>query len=314
MKNIMDYLENDPLYYDFSNDCTESREYKEKRGFEKYFIYHSPKPEGKEIYPAAVSVIGRNYQRYGKIGDPDSESKLLQNIYSCLWPEIKKRKSEYMINSSNGWIYSDNMISAQSTLNSYIGKQLPEILKTYNVKRVSKKMCLELYESNSAFRKLLDESEDLAHFINVYHTLGNYIAVPFGFNISRSGFCGSYDYWDLTLIKIKEYYDAKIAQSGCEASLVIPELKIMELLHCDRKVLCCCRWLNSFEGWSDFINRNFLQDFIDSDNQQPIPLCEGHSWDCPQVQNFTEFFKNSWKSIEKRGVRMIKMLKKKTSI
>ena len=84
MKNITDYLQNDPLHYDFTDDCTESTEYQAKKGYEKYFIYRCPKPDGKEIYPIAVSVMEKNYQLYGKIGDPDSESKLLQNIYSHL--------------------------------------------------------------------------------------------------------------------------------------------------------------------------------------------------------------------------------------
>lgn len=311
MKNISNYLQNDPVHFDFSDDCTESREYQEKKGFDKYFIYRSPKPEGKEIYPTAVSVIERNYQLYGKIGDPDSESKLLQNIYSLLWPEIKEQKSEYMINS-NSWIYSDNMISVQTTLNSYIRRKMPEVFKKYGVKRISNKMCIELYETDPAFRRLLNTSEDLAHFIAVYHTLGNYIPVSCGFNIARSGYYGSHDYWDLTLMKIKEYYDARKSQSGLGGVLTSPEVKIMELLHCNNEVVCCCKWLNSFRGWEDFINRNFLQDFVDADNQ-PIPLCDGHSWECPQVLNFEEFFKNTWQIIEKRSRRMIEVLEKKVS-
>lgn len=312
MKTIKEYLQDKPLHYDFSNDCTESIEYQVKKGYEKYFIYRSPKPEGKEVYPIAVSVIEKNFKLYGHIGDPDSESRLLQNIYSLLWPEIKEQKKEYMVNKRE-WIYSDTMISIQTTLNNYVGKQMPEVIKEYGVKRISNKMCIELYESNPAFRKLLNESEDLARLITVYHTLGNYMPVPFGFNIARSGVCGSHDYWDLTMFKIKEYYDARIAQSGYGEFLVIPELKIMELLHCDCSFVCCFKWLNSFDGWEDFIKKNFLQDFVDANNQ-PIPLCKGHSWDWPQVQNFEEFFRNSWQCIEKRSARMIEALKRKCDI
>lgn len=309
MKNITDYLQNDPLHYDFTDDCTESTEYQAKKGYEKYFIYRCPKPDGKEIYPIAVSVMEKNYQLYGKIGDPDSESKLLQNIYSHLWPEIKELKSEYMVNS-NSWIYSDAMISIQTTLNNYIGRKMPEVFKKYGVKKVSNKMCIELYETDSAFRKLLDKSEDLSHVIAAYHTLGNYIPVCCGFNIARSGYYGSYDYWDLTLMKIKEYYDIRAAQSGSGDFLNSPEVKIMQLLHCDREVVSCCKWLNSYDGWKDFINKNFLQDFVDVNNR-PIPLCKGHSWEYPQVQDFDEFFKNTWQIIEKRSARMIEMLEKK---
>lgn len=49
-------------------------------------------------------------------------------------------------------------------------------------------MCIELYETDPAFKKLLEESEDLKNFIKMYHTLGNYIPVPYGFNSARSGY------------------------------------------------------------------------------------------------------------------------------
>lgn len=309
MNNLIDYLQNDPLHYDFTDDCTDHPEYQRKKGYDKYFIYRCPKPEGKGIYPAADTVIEDNYQRYGKIGDPDSESKLLQNIYTQLWPEIKEQESEYRINNKN-WIYSDTVISIQTTLNNYIGKEMPELLKEYGVKRVSNKMCIELYETNPTLKELLNKSEDLLHLVTVYHTLGNYIPVCYGFNMARSGYYGSHDYWDLTLMKIKEYYDKRAVQSGFQDLRCRPEVKIMELLHCDRGLICCYQWLNRYEDWKDFINKNFLQDFVDIDDR-PIPLCKGHSWEEPQVKNFEEFFKNSWQIIEKRSARMIKMLEKK---
>lgn len=308
MKNmtITEYLqENDPLHFDFTDDCTDSTAYQTKKGLEKFFIFRSPKPVGKEIYQTAILAIEKNYETYGSIGDPDLQSKLLQSIYLLLWPEIKECKSEYMLNNCGG-ICSDTMTSVQTTLNHYLEKNLPELLKEYGVKKVSSKMCIELYENkHPAFIKLLENNENLIHFISVYHTLGNYIAVPAGFNVARSGFYGSHDYWDLTLMKIKEYYDAKTTQGEL---LTCPAVKIMELLHCNSAVVNCYRWLESFESWEDFVKRNFLQDFVD-ENNQPIPLCKGHSWECPQVQDFDEFFETTWRLIEKRSDRMIKELK-----
>lgn len=80
---------------------------------------------------------------------------------------------------------------------------MPEVLKQYGVKKVSSKMCIELFESNASFRKLLENNENLLRFIADYHTCGNLIPVPYGFNAARSGYFGSHDYWDLTLMKIK---------------------------------------------------------------------------------------------------------------
>ncbi|MCM1284222.1 MAG: hypothetical protein NC180_11065 [Muribaculaceae bacterium] len=139
MNTIKNYLQNNPLHYDFTDDCTYSVDYQMKKGIEKFFIYRSPQPNGKEIFPIAASVIERNFELYGNIGDPDSTSTLLQKIYSLLWPEIRVQKEEYMLNKS-GWIYSDTMTSVQTTLNAFMGNQMPEMLKQYGVKKVSNKM------------------------------------------------------------------------------------------------------------------------------------------------------------------------------
>ena len=149
MKTITEYLQNDPVSYDFSDDCTQSAAYQGKKEYEKYFIYRSPKPVGKEIYPIAASVIEKNYQLYGTVGDPDAKSSLLQSIYSLLWPEIREEKSEYMM--YNGWICSDTMTSCQTVLNSYVKNKLPEVFKKYDVENASNKMCIELYEADAAF-------------------------------------------------------------------------------------------------------------------------------------------------------------------
>ena len=317
MKTITEYLQNDPVFYDFSDDCTQSAAYQAKKGYEKYFIYRSPKPDGKEIYPAAVAAIEKNYQLYGKVSDPDAESNLLQNIYSLLWPEIQEEKSGYMMykdrKSREDRIYSDTMTSCQTVLNNYVKSRMPEALERYDAKYVSNLMCIELYETDAAFKKLLEESEDLEHFIKVYHTLGNYIPVPYGFNSARSGYFGSHDSWDLTLMKIKEYYDAVKENPSNSGELFAcpPEIKIMELLHCSREMISCYQWLNSFAGWEDFIDKNFFQDFVGKD-YQPIPFCKGHSWEDPQISDhFDEFFRNAWKMIEKRSRRMIEEIKKK---
>lgn len=312
MKTIKEFLNNDPINYDFTDDCTKNADYQEKKGYEKYFIYRSLRlgPGGKEIYPIAASVKEENYKLYGKVGDPDIGSSLLQSIYSLLWPEIREEKSEYMM--YDGKICSDTMTSCQTVLNNYVKEKLPGVLKKYDVENVSNKMCIELYEADPAFRKMLEESENLAHFVRVYHTLGNYIPVPYGFNSARSGHYGSHDSWDLTMIKIKEYYDARrenLSNSG-ELFPCLTERKIMELLHCKSEIISCYKWLNSFAGWNDFIDKNYLQDFVD--DYKPRPFCEGHSWECPQVKgDFDNFFKNAWECIEKRSEWMKREIAKK---
>lgn len=310
---IAEYLQNDPVHYDFTNDCTDSADYREKTGYEKYFIYRSPKPERfprtDGIYLTAVSAIEKNYRQYGEIGDPDTESNLLQDIYTILWPDLKKGQKGYMMNKNR--ICSDTMTSCQTILNDYVERKMPDVLTKYSVKRVSNKICIALYETDPSFRELLDKSKKLKHFIDVYHTLGNYIPVPCGFNAARSGHFGSHDSWDLTLMKIKEYYDARKEIHECIGKTpASPGIKIMELLHRNGEIINCCKWLDSFAGWEDFIDKNFLQDFVGED-YQPRPFCGEHSWECPHVKNFDDFFDEASLMIEKRSEKMVEKLKER---
>lgn len=287
---IEEYLQGYPITYDFTDDCCDSTAYRAKKGFHKYFAYRSSKPVSR-MYPEAVSAVEGNYQ----VGDPDIHSRLLQDIYKALWPDIEAHKSEYMM--SHGRICSDTMISIQTTLNYYIRSMMPEVLEKNG--RISSLLCIQLYNTNKAFREMLNKSENLIKLVSSYHTLGNYLPVSWGFNVARSGWYGNRDFIDLSLMKIREYYNAAVKNS-----LQSP---IMELLHCDSKVMCCQKWLDSYDSWETFVHGNFLDDFVDA-NWQPIPLCDGHSWENPQVHNFEDFFRNSWQLIEKRSARMIKKL------
>lgn len=93
MENIREFLSNDPIHYDFTHNCTSDEDYMKKKGYDKYFAYRTQQ----------------------NVGDPDSCSKLLQEIYKTLWPELMNLN--YMV--SNGKIKSDTMTSVQYTLGKY---------------------------------------------------------------------------------------------------------------------------------------------------------------------------------------------------
>ena len=89
-------------------------------------------------------------------------------------------------------------------------------------------------------QKLHTTCPNLKMFLELYHTIGNYCPVPAGFNGARSGNIANYDYWDLTLMKIREWFynrDDKFNDQLLES----------QLLHDKGNWKNCKSWLNKFE-------------------------------------------------------------------
>lgn len=278
--------------YDFSDECIKTKEYNKLKGYAKYFAYRSTESKSK---------------------DPDTNSKLLQEIYKVLWTE-ELTNEQYMRNEK--WIQSDTMTSVQNTLNNYVKEKLETAADKYMDKNkeqryISAKMCREMYENKKEIEEYgevkdkFDKDEGLEEFVSIYHTIGNYTPVPRFFNRARSGpGCEStYDYWDLTLMKIKEIYAEKAVDNN----------QIMQLLHCkvcDEKVINCRKWLEYFKTWKNFIEQNYFQDYVD-DKLEVKPFCTSHSWDNIEINNYQEFFENANNCIKLRGARIIKVLGEK---
>ena len=213
---------------------------------------------------------------------------------------------------NNNWIQSDTMTSAQRTFNKTVEaiietKEDREYRKSFGKKtKVSDAYCIELYakDRDGLLEKVMQIS-GVDSFLGLYHTLGNYVAVPALFNAARSGNCASHDYWDLTLLKIREYY--------LENSV----FKIEELLHGKGNVDNCKKWLDDFGsgegGWKSFINTLFFQDYVD-EKYEVIPFCEGHNWDNVDIGDYKEFYLNVDRLIYLRGKRMFAECKKKRDI
>ena len=288
---IQRFLCEDAVHYDFSDDCIKDSEYKKKEGYDKYFAYRTQNASTR---------------------DPDSNSILLQEIYKVLWPEMIN--IDYM--TSNGKITSDTMTSIQHTLGKYFSDTFPNEVIEYMKKNprqrnVSAIMCKNMFEQFGSVKKALNNNKNLEHFISVYHTIGNYVPVPKGFNAARSGpgVSSSYDYWDLSLMKIKEVFDLK---EDSEIRMNVAFHPISQLLHSEEKIQAiqnCLSWLNAYSSWNDFVEKNFFQDYVDKDGEV-IPFCEGHSWNagCNEVAEYDMFFENAWKRIETRSQRMIEKL------
>lgn len=308
MINLVEYLSDERnIVFDFTRDNDCESYLLINNPIDRYFAYKSSK---KSIigscYKEASELAKINVEKYKKVGDPDLSSELLQNIYKLLWPQLCNK--EYMLN--NNWIQSDTMTSAQNTFNVAIETLIEteserEFRKSYGIRnRVSNSYCIELYiKDREGIIERIMQIPGECSFLNLYHTLGNYVAVPKLFNSARSGRYASHDYWDLTLMKIHEYF--------LENNIV----RIEELLHGKGSTQNCKKWLDDFGsgefGWKNFIDVLFFQDYVDTD-YNVIPFCSGHSWNHPNITDCPEFFINVSRLIFLRGKRMFAECKKKS--
>lgn len=103
------------------------------------------------------------------------------------------------------------------------GKRLQKALNEYFLQEIDKKRHITLIDA-----------------IDLYHTGGNFIPCPPSFNQQRSNIAD--DYWEGTLLHIKEYYSDRQYKGW--------------LNQFDR-------WLSNFVNFETFIEENYLQDYVE---------------------------------------------------
>ena len=130
---------------------------------------------------------------------------------------------------------------------------------------------------------------------------------PISVDYTRSGLYASHDSWDLTLIKIREFYLA-------DSDEYTPEymMRIQELLHYDKTIINVHKWLKYFgnreDGWKNFIDTMKFKMYV-KDDDSVFPLCNNHSWENTNIDDFDDFFKKVSDRIEKRGKEIVEYLR-----
>ncbi len=201
-----------PWEYNFEFEC-EDEEYKKLEPVERYFAYKIT--PGNTVYEKVNDYIDK-HRRYLKIYDADGSGKcfylLVHDIYNKLWGW---ERSNETFGNIKGWDSEafwgcDTMNSVQTIFNSFARQLLESINGLPELKgKFSFNYILECWLSNQNFKNCLNREQKFKNFLNAYHTLGNFVLVPAGFNGQR-GTSLKYgerkidDYWDLSLEYLKD--------------------------------------------------------------------------------------------------------------
>lgn len=295
--------------FDFTDDCAYGDYYlNEKSVWKRYFLYKND--------------LGAE--------DPDSRSLLLQRMYRELWPGVEDK--DYMMLDS----YALDTYSGEATekLRSVCGDTMNSVTTTLNHfpsecgNSLKKMTChyLSLGADDASFERDLTSElwgeywetgqeaiiTDMLHdFLKVWHTIGNFIPVPLGFN--RGRYQTTRDYWDLTLLAIYKWYHG---EDDAIKNLITDRSQDASNYAVNNTI----KWLSDFQrdgkpSWQTFVEENYMQSFVESDRDtygMPKELWPGHfsSDFMPyQIDELESFFTNATQWITERSDRMFKSIK-----
>lgn len=309
----------DPLY-DYSDDKA-NKYYKDLDGLKKFFAYMSSTgtrflPEEKyELFIegkiGSEAVKSKCHENGGKIIDPDSESALVQKVYAALWYGMNYEPCLK--------IQGETLNSVNTTFNKYYECiEKPEHKEERGKMKTDKGGTQDIsikYRLSRFYSPREESREDFSNtqlneFVSLYHTIGNFMPVPWGCNFPR-GSAKVHDYWDLTLLHIYQYYTA-----GNNIEDIKAILSPNKVTNYDELVQRYKAWLDSFGNWENFVNKNYLSAFVyyKSDGTlYPKELWNGHfdkyescGLAIPQkTVQCEEYFKNAAECIKERTAHML---------
>lgn len=313
-----------PEIYDFVEDAQKNkngRDYgKIENPYERFLIYKYTdrnKPNWSMIEKR--NGIFEDIDGY-VTQDPDSSSYLLQAIYKQLWQDLVEQ--DFMKGTKKKWIYSDTMTSAMFRFQDALMNmetKFEEAEKAFERIQLIRGGCRKQYwwsknrcilvaaDLNRDFYKIVDEQyPKMKEFLKSSHTIGNYCPVPRGFNGARAG-GGAYDCWDLTLMKIREWYKAD------KEDTVQRDIILKELLHYNKNIECienCKKWLEWFEkhgkndGWHNFVDILYMNSYVEGEDYEVIPYWTGHGWEKDKTLKFPENRREINNALEKIANRI----------
>lgn len=146
------------------------------------------------------------------------------------------------------------------------------------------------FDNSDIIWNVMDESAK--QFFRCYNMFGNYMRIPgrsyqigskiwTSFNMARSN-KGKWDTIDTLLGKIYAYYKND-------------DFRYLSMIFTDKKEELTqetLQWLQEFQNWSDFIEKNALSAFVDKDTLIPISLKTGYPINIETINNYDARPKN----------------------
>lgn len=306
--------------YDFSNDeASENYINLDNDSIEKFFVYMALARESNYTKECKEKNYKCNI-------DPDNQSKILQEIYKLLWKQENLNECY-----KDKDVKADTMNSVNTTLDVLFEKYIEtkEEKQERGRNNVSIKYILDIYSKDKeTLKNKLKSVKGLENFLGIYHTLGNFLPFPKGCNCPK-GITPLNDYVDLTLKRIYDYYTQKekynintvFNEETIKIINIIKQSKICEIVDSREDTITIGpfilfgKWLDSFKDWDDFVEKNYLQSFVENKEKvygKPKELWKGHfeGETLPEtLEQCEEYFINASKWIEERGKNMIEKLK-----
>lgn len=292
--------EKNPEKYNFEYEFP-VKNYNEKLPtFDRYFIYQAYKAPPclrKEILEEKKIDL----EEYKTQGDPDGwngKCRLTLEVYQKLWNWSKESRGGYGEIKGFGWFGGDTMNSVQTILNDCMEKIVSVDCPEYEGERkehgfgYSVRLCLHLFrEHKDAFTEKLGKVKGLEQYINTYHTLGNFVLVPAGFNRARA--LRTQDFWGKSLGLLQDEGFDTLRSSRFEE----------KQFH---------RYINYFFLWDCVAIKKGRYDirflFPPEDSKEEKRKTQKEKLEESKKQ-IEDFLKTACECIERRGIFMVAMLK-----
>lgn len=225
------------------------------------------------------------------------------NNFTCT--NQKGSSIKYEVINGNRYFRGDTMTSAWTILKGYVKLRT----STYTI---GENDTWELFILRNVDRIPL--SDAMGDFLQLVHSIGNFMPVPQGFNTGRSNF-GKWDSWDLTLNQLYQWY-----KDNTPSGSTINNHSLEKLFKNDsnkqNSILSCQIWLESFNTWGQFVKENYLDSFVYK-NGTPKTFFENHSLTNPTPKTIIEyetFLQTVNACIISRGNSIINFLSEKEDV
>lgn len=291
IKTIQDFLAlENPKGYDFREQIVE---FQTEDVFARHIVYKA----------IGIAEEDLSDERTGKVPNDKwvayREARAIYQAHKILTPGGEADTCDLVLailsklGQGQDVVNADTMNSIQTTINKAL-------------KLRSKRAMVAQYGQapETLAEKMKEYGPDTRRYFAAAYTIGNFIPCPVGCN--RPGTSLTKDYWDLTLWYIYCFYHCAPWRREVYLEKIFWGDQYAEI-HMETYG----QWLESFDTWDDFVEKNFLQDYTEWPQRpygRPKEFWSGHFEDSsiPQTEEqMRAFFAHAAQCIMARSKRMM---------